>query len=35
MKQPLKRWLWFVGLYTASVVAFGVVLGVLEVCLPK
>jgi hypothetical protein len=31
----LRRWLWFVGLYAASILAFGAVLGLLELCLPK
>jgi hypothetical protein len=36
IKNPTaRRWLWFVVIYAGSVAAFGVVTGVLELCLPK
>jgi hypothetical protein len=31
----LRRIGWFVGIYAASVVGFGIVVGVLELALPK
>ncbi|HQT63719.1 MAG TPA: hypothetical protein PLT25_12625 [Acidocella sp.] len=30
-----KRWAWFAAIYGGSVVAFGAVVGVLEMCVPK
>jgi hypothetical protein len=36
IKNPrTRRWLWFVGIYAGSVLAFGGVLGVLEWAVPK
>jgi len=31
----LRRWLWFIGIYAASIAAFGAVTGLLALLLPK
>jgi hypothetical protein len=33
--KRLRRWLWFIGIYTASVMAFGAVTGFLALLVPK
>jgi hypothetical protein len=34
-RPVLKKWVWFFIIYGGSVLAFGAVTGVLELCLPK